>query len=67
MTSVGEDLPKQMARVRDELLLVYDAIPAGSIAAAIMRAALDEAADALAAGDIVRIVRVYAQLKGFTL
>lgn len=65
MTSVGEDMPRQMARVRDEMLPVFDGIPGGAIAALMMRAALDEAAAALAQGDIVRVLLAYEQLKGF--
>lgn len=67
MTSVGEQLPLEMARVRDELLPIYDSIPMGAIAASSIRAWLDEAANALAAGDLVRIVRAYENLKGFEL
>ncbi|WP_275265942.1 hypothetical protein [Sphingomonas solaris] len=37
----------------------------GFIAAAMMRAALDEAAVALASGDIIGIIRSYETLKGF--
>lgn len=64
MTSVGHELPKEMARVR-ELIPLYDAVPMGFIAAGMMRAALDEAAVALAEGDIIRILRVYEELKEF--
>jgi len=67
MTSVGTELPKEMARVRDELLPVYDAIPAGAFAAAMMRVELDRATAALAEGDIVQIIRSYATLKDFSL
>lgn len=63
MTSVGEDLPRLMAHVRDEVLPAYDSIPGGAIAAVIMRGLLDEAAAALAAGDIDRILRAYVMLK----
>lgn len=65
MTSVGTELPKEMTRVRDELLPVYDSIPTGAFAAILMRAALDDAAAALAKGDVVRMIRAYDLLKGF--
>lgn len=64
--TLGEALPREMARVRDELLPMYDSIPTGAIAAAMMRADLDRAAKALAAGDVVEMLRVYESLKGFT-
>jgi hypothetical protein len=66
MSTLGEDLPREMARVRDELLPMYDAIPTGVFAATMMRNDLDAAARALAAGDVVEMLRVYQSLKGFT-
>lgn len=65
-TTLADALPREMARVRDELLPVYDAIPTGAIAAAMMRADLDRAAKALASGDVIGMLRVYESLKGFT-
>lgn len=67
MSSVGEELPKEMARVRDDLLPVYDSIPSGVFAATMMRADLDRAARALSEGDVVEIIRVYESLKGYKL
>jgi hypothetical protein len=64
--TLGEALPHEMARVRDELLPMYDAIPTGVYAATMMRADLDRAAKALAEGDVVAMLRVYESLKGFT-
>lgn len=67
MSSLGTELPKEMARVRDELLPLYDALPngAGIFAAAIMRGTLDVATKALAEGDLVTMIRAYEKLKGF--
>ena len=65
-TTLGDALPREMARVRDELLPMYDAIPTGVFAATMMRADLDRAAKALAEGDVVAMLRVYESLKGFT-
>jgi hypothetical protein len=62
--TLGEALPKEMARVR-ELLPMYDAIPTGIFAATMMRADLDAAAKAMAEGDVVAMLRVYESLKGF--
>lgn len=65
MSSVGIELPKEMTRVRDELLPLYDAIPTGVFEATLMRQALDRAACALAEGDVIEIIRAYEELKGF--
>lgn len=40
MSSIGEELPKEMARVR-ELLPLYDAVPTGIFAATMMRDGID--------------------------
>lgn len=65
MSSVGEELPREMARVRDRLLPIYDSIPTGVFAATLMRQELDRATQALAEGDIVQCIRSYEALKGF--
>ncbi len=62
--TLGDALPREMARVR-ELLPLYDAIPTGVFAARMMRADLDRAAHALASGDTVEMLQVYESLKGF--
>lgn len=64
MSSIGEELPKEMARVR-ELIPLYDAIPTGAFAATLMRQSLDHAARALAEGNVIEIIRAYEALKGF--
>jgi hypothetical protein len=64
MTTLGDDLPKEMARVR-ELLPLYDAIPTGKFAATLMRNDLDAAATALARGDLPAMIRVYQSLRGY--
>lgn len=66
MSSLGEELPKEMTRVRDELIPQYLTIgPAGTFAVTLMRQALDRAQRALAEGDLVEMIRVYEELKGF--
>lgn len=65
MSSIGTELPREMARVRD-LLPLYDAIPMGFLAARMMRASLDQAARALAEGDIIAVIRAYEDLKGYS-
>lgn len=65
ISTLGEALPKEMARVR-ELLPIYDQIPTGVFAAQMMRADLDRAAKALAQGDLASMIRVYESLKGYS-
>lgn len=64
--TIGDALPREMARVRDEVMPAYVAIgPPGAFALAMMRADLDLAAKAMMAGDVVTMIRVYESLKGF--
>lgn len=65
--TLGDALPKEMARVRDEVLPVYLTIPAGIFAATMMRQALDGAAKAMVEGDIPAMIHWYEELKGFKL
>lgn len=66
MSSLGEELPNEMQRVTG-LLQVYSSLPngAGNFAAVIMRQTLDRATRALASGDVIQMIRVYEELKGF--
>lgn len=67
MASLGYELPKEMARIRDVLMPHYLAIgPAGGFALTLMRAELDRATKALAEGDVVTMIRSYEALKKFT-
>lgn len=63
--SLAEALPREMARVRDELLPMYDSIPTGVIAATMMRRDLDRATKAMAEGDVVEMLRSYESLKTY--
>lgn len=64
--TLGTALPAEMARVRDELMPQYQSIgPAGGIALALMRAALDRAAKAMAEGDLPEMIAAYQSLKDF--
>ena len=66
MTTLGEELPKEMARVRDVLMPQYQSIgPAGGFALAMMRASLDRATRALAEGDLPAMIAAYQELKDF--
>ena len=66
--TVGEALPREMARVRDEVMPVYLAIgPGGAPALAMMRADLDRAAKALVEGDTAEMIMRLISLRGWTL
>jgi hypothetical protein len=65
-TSLGEDLPRVMTLVRDEILPAYLEIGlAGAFAVACMRRDLDEAQRAMIAGDVVAMLRCYQNLKEY--
>ena len=66
MDTLGDDLPKQMARVRDELIPQYQSIgPAGGFAIAMMRRSLDRAATAMTKGDLAAMIAAYQELKSY--
>lgn len=66
--SLGFALPREMARVRDEIMPAYIEIgPAGYFALTMMRSALDRATKALATQDVAAMVACYEELKGFDL
>lgn len=63
--TLGTALPKEMARVRDEVLPSYREIgPSGLFAVTWMTAALDKATKALAEGDVIAMMQAYDELKG---
>ncbi|MBI1383025.1 MAG: hypothetical protein GC161_18295 [Planctomycetaceae bacterium] len=63
-SNLAEALPLEQSRVRD-LLEVYESLGStGAFGATQLRAALDEAEQASASGDVVRMIRAYAALKG---
>jgi hypothetical protein len=66
--TLGEALPREMARVRDEVMPQYLALrgmPGVNVefALSMMRYDLDRAANAMAAGDVVAMLEVYQSLK----
>lgn len=66
--TLGDALPREMARVRDEVMPAYASIGSpGALALAMMRRDLDAAAKALATGDVVAMLRAYEELKGYQL
>lgn len=63
--TLGTALPREMARVRDEVMPAYEEIgPPGQFALMLMRRGVDEAAKAMAEGDAVAMLRAYEYLKG---
>lgn len=69
--TLAEGLPREMARVRDEVLPMYlqlRGMPNVMVepAIAMMRADLDAAAKAMISGDVVAMLRVYKSLKETT-
>ena len=68
METLGEALPREMTRVRDEVMPAYQEIGlAGAPALILMRHDLDLAAKAMAEGDVAAMLRAYKALKGYTL
>lgn len=67
MKSLGEALPAEMARIRDEVIPIYSAIPTGVLAVTMMRRDLDLAAKALAEGDLPAMIEAYQSLQGYEL
>jgi hypothetical protein len=64
--TLGDALPREMARVRDEVMPAYMQIgPPGAFALACMRMDLDKAARAMAEGDVVAMLRIYETLKEY--
>jgi hypothetical protein len=68
--TLGDALRREMARVRDEVMPAYLALrgmPNVNVEPALylMRASLDAAAQALARGDVVAMLRAYEDLKGY--
>ena len=63
MASLGEEFPKEQARVR-EILGHYRAIgPAGNFGAAMIADTLRKADEAAISGDLVAMLRLYEEMK----
>jgi len=64
MRTLGDDLPKEQARVR-EVLGVYKALgPAGRFGAIMIEQSLQKADKAVMSGDLAEMIRAYQDLKG---
>ncbi|MBK9497097.1 MAG: hypothetical protein IPO08_21800 [Xanthomonadales bacterium] len=67
-STLGDELPREMARVRDEVLGTYLELgPPGAVAAVLMRRDLDDAAQALAEGDVRGMLRALSNLRRWSL
>lgn len=67
MSSLGEELPKEQARVRELIREYRDPIlkGAGNLAAMMMEQALQRADQTIISGDVVAMIRCYEDLKGY--
>lgn len=64
--SLGEALPAEIARVRDEVMPMYTEIgPSGIFALTMMRASLDAASKAMIEGDTVAMIQAYKDLQSY--
>ena len=64
--TLGDALPREMSRVRDKIMPLYQSIgEPGLLALAIMRAELDAAQKAMMEGDVVEMLRCYQSLKDY--
>ena len=66
--TLGDALPREMARIRDVVMPAYLEIgPAGGFALALMRRDLDLAAKAMMEGDVVAMLRALQDLREYKL
>jgi len=66
--TLGDELPRQIARVRDEVMPAYREIGApGALALAMMQADLDRAAKAMIEGDLVAMISTCKSLQEYHL
>lgn len=71
MATLGEELPREMTRVRTEVLPAYYKVlkhaPMTRLAIDLMNASLDAAQKAISEGDSVAMIQAYEDLKGYKL
>jgi hypothetical protein len=66
--TLGDALPKEIARVR-ELIVMYrdpELKGAGNLAAAMMEMSLRNADEAMMSGDLTAMIRAHEDLKGYS-
>lgn len=68
MNTLGDELPKEQARVRALIVQYRDPIlhGAGEIAARMMEASLQAADKAVISGDVVAMISAHKDLQGYT-
>ena len=65
--TLGDELPREIARVRDSVIPAYQEIGiTGQFAIMMMRQSLDRASKAMISSDIVEMIAVYEELKGYS-
>lgn len=65
--NLAESLPAEIARVRDEVIPVYERYPGASLALWMMRKDIEVAMKAMASQDVVEMARAYQALKEYEL
>lgn len=66
--TLGDALPREMKRVREEIIPVYQTCGnSGQLAIALMNSDLSKAEIALASGDTVKMIEAYNALKEYKL
>lgn len=66
--TLGDALPKEMARIRDRVMPAYREIgPAGEFGLMFMRRDLDNAAKAMMEGDVVEMIRCLQELRDYKI
>jgi hypothetical protein len=63
VSSLAEKFPEEQKRVREVLAQYHKIGDAGLIGASLIEIALQEAEQAMASGDVVRILQAYESLK----
>lgn len=66
MTSLGEQYPKEQARVREILGFYREIGPAGAFGAAMIEATLKRADEAAASGDVAAMIAAYKDMQTVT-
>jgi hypothetical protein len=66
MDTLADALPREIERVQ-EIIKVYEETPAGHLAAAMMRADIKRAHEAMMSGDLAGMISAYQALKEYEL
>jgi hypothetical protein len=65
--SLGDEYPKEQARVREVLAMFKEIGPAGAIGAAMIEHTLAEADKAAVSGDLVQMIAAFQDMKEITV